>query len=317
MAVIRPKHWAQGMKITPGWYDIPADVYHARQAGWPITLNSSALSRIVNQSPLHAYDMHSQLGAHNRQASTEMDFGTIAHSLILGKGRDIVVLDFPDFRSTAAKVARDEVRANGQTPVLKDKMQQPIALAQAFRDRVMASDARGFYAVNGFSEGDTDDPFGESKIEGHCEVAGVVELDGVMCQILLDKIVVTPDFAIIYDIKTTTSAHPKAVAAKIANMGYDIQQEFYTRCTEALLPHYAGRVQFVFLFIESASPYALLPVKLSGKGCAVAASKMERGLATWSSCLSTGEWPGYGHGICAIDPPPWAISAEMEEGLYI
>lgn len=62
-----------------------------------------------------------------------LDIGSVVHALVLGVG-EYEVIDFPDYRTKAAKEAREAVRASGGTPVIPRDLEK----AGAMRDAVYA-----------------------------------------------------------------------------------------------------------------------------------------------------------------------------------
>jgi hypothetical protein len=292
------RRYYKGDVMGPGFWDIPAETYHARAGvDWPITLSKSTIHTMVSKSPLHAWYEHPQLGGNSCEASAAMDFGDIVHQLILGKGDGFAVGEFDDWRTKAAREFKEDARAAGKTPILAHKLDECGAMVDAFERQVCASDQCEFYHPDCISE-----------------LAMLFPADGALCQSLIDRTLLLAGK--MWDVKTCPSAHPKAIAAKIAQMGYDIQSELYQIGYETLLPQMGGRSGFVFLFVETTPPYVVTPVTLSGEARAVADFKIRRAIPLWKDCLIADEWPAYGNETLTINPPPWALNAEIEAGLY-
>jgi len=130
---------------------------------------------------------------------------------------------------------------------------------------------------------------------------------GILMQGMNDRLnLKTP---IIFDLKTTTDASTKTFEKKIFDAGYHIQNAFYRRGVETILPELQGRVRFVYLVIESEPPYALNIIELSGMGEALAELDANNAIEKWAECMKTGKWPGYLLDGSANDayPPTWVI----------
>jgi hypothetical protein len=256
-------------------------------------LSKTSASILVNKSPLHAR-MRKMREAPD-ETSDEMDLGTIVHALMLGASgnRKIVVLDYPDFRKKEARAARDEVLARGDVPVLAHKNEWISSRARKLAARC---EALGF-AFTGESE---------VGIEWSEFASGG---DEVTCWGALDHLIVGPSRALIVDLKIVESAHPRSAQKHIHTFGGDVQAAAYTRAIEALHPHLAGRVAFVFLFCELHSG-AVTPVRLGGTFRRLGELKWQRAIDTWARCLRTGDWPSYASETITIDAPTWAIDEE-------
>jgi len=256
-------------------------------------LSKTSASILVNKSPLHARQR--KLREVPDDTSDEMDLGTIVHALMLGKSgnRRIVTLDFPDFRTKAAKAARDEATARGDVPVLAHKIEWISAKAKKL---VTACEVLGFVFA-----GER-----EVAIEWSDFTSGG---DEVVCWGALDHLIVAPSRATIIDLKIVESAHPRSATKHITTFGGDIQAAAYTRAVTALHPHLAGRVSFVFLFCELHSG-AVTPVRLGGTFRKLGEMKWQRAVDTWARCLREDKWPAYATETITVDAPPWAIDEE-------
>lgn len=107
----------------------------------------------------------------------------------------------------------------------------------------------------------------------------------------------------IVDLKTTTDARPQAVARKIADLGYYIQQAFYTD-----VPFWATGQKplgFVFVFVEKEPPYAVCCYELDGADVARGRAAYRKLLNRYHECKSSENWPAYGSGIQKVELPAW------------
>ena len=96
--------------MTPGIYTMTAQDYHAGPCPAP-ELSNSLIKVLLGQSPLHAWTKHPKLNPGFRQyESDKFDRGTAAHSMLLEGEDNIVIVDAEDWRTKAAKEAREAAR---------------------------------------------------------------------------------------------------------------------------------------------------------------------------------------------------------------
>jgi len=128
---------------------------------------------------------------------------------------------------------------------------------------------------------------------------------------------VWPNTARILDLKFVEDASPRAIERSAENMGYALQAAAYTSGLSKVFPLLAGRIQFLFLFIEVKAPYAINLVEPDGTFQEIGERRWRRALETWARCEKNKHWPAYGDGIKRIAPPPWALNNEgyLTDGL--
>lgn len=265
------------------------------------SLSQSIAHTIVEHSPLHAWTRHPRLGAQPAPSTAAMDEGTLLHRLLLGCGsREIAVIPFDEYKSNAAKSARDEAIAAGKLPVKERAHAQAAAAAEKLRRRC---------AELGF-------PFtGRSELAIEWRERGASDGEPVLCRTMLDHVLI--ERGVIYDLKKAANASPKNCEKSFSDRGYDIQYAAGTRALAALRPEFEGRIQFTFLFLELEPPYDVVPAQPSGELRTIGHLRWERAVLRWQECLATGKWPGY----CVDGKPiilqarPWALAAE-EQGAY-
>jgi hypothetical protein len=220
-----------------------------------------------------------------------MDLGTVAHALTLNAGKEFVVLEYDDFRTNAAKEARDTVRAAGFVPILRDDFDRATKVTDALKAQMH---------VRGIA------------LDGRSEVAITWQEDGlsgpVMCRGMLDHLRL--EAGTIYDLKFVSNAAQHSIERSAENFGYAIQSAAYTRAVTGLRPDLAGRIQFVFLFCEVEPPYALNVCRPSGMFSELGERRWLRAVDVWGRCLKNDSWPGYGDEVNDIFPPGWALASE-------
>ena len=118
---------------APGIYDLTAAEYHADPCVAP-SLSSGVAWELLTRSPLHAWAKHPRLNPDfEPDHSAKFDLGTAAHTLILGKGDQIHVIDAPDYRTKEAQGQRATAILDGKTPLLTWQYERAVVM----RDRVI------------------------------------------------------------------------------------------------------------------------------------------------------------------------------------
>ena len=278
------------MITAPGIYTIPHDEYHADPCPAP-SLSSSVAKVLLRQSPAHAAMMHPKLNSNYvNPESSRFDLGTIAHALLLEDDSSrLVTIEADDWRTKAAKEARDAARAEGKIPILVKQAGQLLKMVGAARDFLRASEV------------------GDFKFKPEQTLAW--QDNGIWCRARPDWL--SDGHDLILDYKTTDDANPDAFIRQIARMGYDTQAAFYIRGLQSSVVSNKPAPLFAFLAQEIEPPYACSLVALSNAYLEIANAKVARAIKTWGYCLKTGDWHAYTNRILYADPPAWAM-AEYE-----
>ena len=129
------------MITEPGFFpDMPADEYHSDPCPKP-SLNQSLAKVLLDRSPLHAWYQHPRLNPnYERNGETKFDLGTCAHAMLIGRGKEIVPIPFDDWRSKAAKEAREDAALSGKQAVLQSQYERAAEMVAA---ALLQLDARG------------------------------------------------------------------------------------------------------------------------------------------------------------------------------
>ena len=270
--------------------------YHADPCSGP-SLSHSIAHTLVTQSPRHAWLEHPKLGGNIERVTTKaMDDGSILHKLLLGAGAEFEMVVADDWRTKAAKEAREIIQADGKIAILAHQFEKlRIAAERIIRNA----------AEQGF-------PLG-----GHSEVAiefteTARKADDVTCRCRIDQI--RPGH-LLYDLKKVRSANPQALSRIIFDYGYDIQHVAYTRAYEQLVPEAVGRADFVFLFCETEPPYEVVVGRLDGAMREIGLRRWIKAVRLWEKLLTEGSfpWPGYADGAIVIESPAYVVSRELED----
>lgn len=285
--------------------DISDEAYHADPVATP-SLSSSIAKAIISKSPRHAWQKHPRLNKalldEIEKPTPAMDFGTAAHKLILGKGRDIREIIADDFRTKAAQQARDDARANGQVPVLSHRMAGARMLREAFFDQIQGTEVADLFN------------------DGTGEVTGVWQddLEDAWCRMRVDWLPTAAragGHVSIVDVKTTAgSAAPDDWQRNAFDMGYDYQDAFYHRGLRSLIDGLRS-VTMYFVVLEQEAPYGLSVHRFGGQAFAEAEVCVDMAVSLWSACLHQDKWPGYRANTTHIDPPKWRSERSKMRGM--
>lgn len=280
----------------PGVFDIREDSYHADPCPEP-SLSGSIIKVLANRSPRHAWACHPRLNPElERQHSATFDMGSAFHSLILGKGAELVPLDFADWRMKDAKTARDAYRAEGLIPLLREQYDRATAMAAAVGAQVRLWEELALAMQAGAPERSyiwqEETPFGP-----------------IYCRCLVDW---TASHGNLHpDWKTTQQgAGPDEWGAKtVWNLDGHIQAAWNARALRS-----AGLTQpeIFFAVAETEFPHALACMKPTPAAIAMADRDIQRAIVTWAWCLKNNRWPGYRNEMAWIDPPPWKEKGFLE-----
>ncbi|HMA26102.1 MAG: PD-(D/E)XK nuclease-like domain-containing protein [Solirubrobacterales bacterium] len=278
------------MTLAAGIHALGADDYHADPCERP-SLSAHIAHALVSASPLHAWTQHPRNPNFQPREETRFDIGTAAHQLLL-EGRSFVVeLDFPDFKTVAAREARDAVRAAGLLPLLAKDAATVDAMVKAAVQQLALVDAQPPLLT-----------------DGKPEQTLVWEDEGVLCRARLDWL--RDDLRAIDDLKTTAgSASPEMWSRRLFDIGADMQVAFYRRAVRALT---GAEPDFRFVVIETHPPYALSVVSLGVDALALAERKVQRAITLWRECLEANDWPGYPTQVAYAQLPAWEEARWME-----
>lgn len=286
------------VQITePGLYpDFPTDAYHADPCPGA-SLSSGVARTLLDCSPLHAWTAHPRLNPGWKPDERSLfDFGACAHAILLGKGRDIAVIDAEDWRTKAAKEEREEARLAGRTPILTKDYDRAQTMVAAAREQIAAIPplAKAF------------GPAGQSEVV----IAG--HEHGVWYRGMADRLLIDGSDVTMVDYKTTSaSAHPAAVSRRLFDAGHDFQAGFYRRLLAFVRPD-AHRFRFILMTQENEPPFALSAVELDHASWVLAEKRIMAALGLWKRCLETNRWPGYPAAIATAELPGFVENAWLE-----
>lgn len=278
--------------MSVGIYEgMAAATYHADPCPEP-SLSSSIAKILCLNSALHAQYDHPRLNpAAVHEESESFDIGTASHALLLeGTDAGVVVIDAKDWRTNAAKEARELAYLAGKVPLLARHWSAVQAMVEAARLQLVHQ---------------TDDGAGMFT-KGRPELTLIWQDDGdVWCRARLDWL--RPKgrlvgIAQIDDYKSTAgTANPDTWTRTMFGAGFDLQAAWYCRGLKRLTDQDAI---FRFAVQETYPPYALSVISLGPDAMMLAEKKCLYALEQWQRCLEKNKWPGYPRRTCYATLPP-------------
>lgn len=269
------------MKITvPGIYRGVASADYFADPCIEPSLSQSLAKIIIERSPLHGKFEHPRLTPlhpededHERYDKAKA-IGNAAHKIILGRGKDLEIIQSSDFRNKAAKEARDAAYAAGKEPVLEKHLATATDMVAA--------------ALSQLEKHEASDAFQN----GAGEVVLVWQEDGIWFRQMVDWL--HDDLLTVDDMKTTgLSVAPHTLGMMMVNAGWDVQAAMAERGLAILDPTNAGRRRFRFIAQENDAPYALTVAQMGEAALTMGRKKLEVAAGIWRVCIETGHWPGY------------------------
>lgn len=282
--------------ITAGIHpNFPIDEYYNDPCPAP-SLSQSIAKVLLDKSPAHARIHHPRLNpSRAEEQDKKFDLGSVAHRLLLGRGRDIEVCQYDDWRTKAAKESRDAAISAGRLPALAKDYERAARMV----DEVKADlTGRGF---------------AEDWFEGYvnpAELMIVAEIGGVWCRALVDWM---PFTRRPWDYKTTSrSAAPHEMSRRMTSDGWHIQAAFQERILDEIDPANAGRREHLFVVQENYEPFALSIVRIPEAAMTVGRRDVDRAIRIWGECLASGKWPAYTTETLAPEMPAWFAQQALE-----
>lgn len=227
------------------------------------------------------------------------DFGTVAHTLVLGEGGDIMVLD-PEVHglkkdgtvadnpraTTTWKTAESEARQRGQTPIPLADYQTCSAMADMITTHTTAREllASGIAERSGYWQDEPTDTRLRFRPDWLTEFEGR---------------------PVCVDYKTAASADTDDFMRAAARFGYDLQFAWYVAGLVALG---IDNPRMVFVAQEKSPPFEVNVIELPDEAFESGKRQMRQAIDTFARCVESGTWPSaYGDGINTGDWPVWAM----------
>ncbi len=266
------------MRLKPGIHlDIASADYFADPCESP-SLTQSIASVLLDRSPRHAALRHPRLNpAWEPYEDTKFNIGNAAHKLLIGRGKELVIVEADDWRTKDAKAARDEAHEAGKVAILAHQHDTAEDMALAFKEQIAAiPDCAGaFDAASGGS--------GETVI--------VAEYEGVILRSMVDWM---RDPCHLDDLKTTgKSASPDNVPYVMADGEWALQAAIQERILDVIDPSGQGRRHHFFYLQENEDPYEVTVSELPEATLTKGRLMLDKAIAVWRDCMANNRWPGY------------------------
>jgi len=186
--------------------------------------------------------------------------------MLLGGAEAIQFVSADDWKTKAARNARDDARNSGKIPMLAHE-EDPLKAMVKIAKPVLES----------FGAGDVE----QTMIWRDGKAWGRARPDWLAA-----------DRKMIIDYKTATNADPAVWIRKVLNQSnYDLQAAWYLRGLE-MLEGVAER-DFLFLVQEIKPPYCCSVIGAGPDRINLSQRKIEAGVRIWTQCIESETWPGY------------------------
>lgn len=272
--------------------DLSIKDYVADKTGGTVPSLSSHIAHVLlTRSPLHAWMKHPRLNPNWRPDEDEkFDLGTAAHAVLLENKRDLIaVVNAKDWRTNAAKEARDLTRKDGKIPLLPEDAAAVEAMASVARRAIERSSAIGpreFIAERTLSW----------------------EHGGTRLRCRPDW--VTTDHELVVSYKTSGNVSPEVFSRRIIDLGYHVQAAWELAGVKAATGKDA---RYIWCAQEVEPPYAVAFFDMAPMTLDLAERSMARAVELWAECLAlTGEWPAYSSRVASVEPSPWTVEQFAE-----
>jgi hypothetical protein len=294
------------MKITePGIYRGVESAHYFDDPCPEPSLSQSLCKILIEQSPLHAKMAHPRLAPpiHEDEETTEpyvkaQAIGNAVHAMMIGRGKDMGIIDYPNFMTKLAKEARAEVVGAGKEPILAKHWDAASHMVVAARQQLLRIEG----CERAFKEGD-----GEVVIAS-CE-------EGQWLRSMIDWI--TPDLREVWDLKTSgMSASPYNTGRMMASAGWHLQAAMHERILDDIDPDGAGRRKFRYVCQENEIPFALTVNEIGESALTIGRKQIDYAISAWRRCIETNTWPAYPLRIIRPELPAWAESSWINREIH-
>lgn len=211
------------------------------------------------------------------------DFGSAAHKMVLGSDDVIVEVEADDWRSKAAREARDEAREAGNIPMLAKHYTVVQAMAAAVREHPIASWL-------------LDQPGTPEQ-----SAAWTDERTGTPLRAQFDYLPDKADtHAYLVDYKTTVGADLDHFSKDVRNLRYHLQAAWYLEAATQL-----GYIDTRWLWIaqEKTPPYLVAVYDIDPWDLAIGTHLMRQSIDVYAECVKTDTWPGYPPEVQTVEFP--------------
>lgn len=286
------------MKITePGIYrGISEADYRSDPCPEP-SLTQSLCKILIERSPQHAWTECPRLNPNYKpDDDTKFDIGNVAHRLILGRGKEIEIVQFDDWRKKEAQAARETAAAAGKIAVLDHQFRQSSDMVEAAWLQLRKHEDRDAFT------------------EGAAEVMIAWQEGGVWFRSLVDWL--HDDLRIVDDYKTTAKSVADHVIGHVAqSAGWETQAAFIERGLDILDPANAGRRLFRFIAQETDDPFAVNTMHMDNEWMTWGRKKVAAGVSKWVAAIKSNRWSAYSNRPVSPAYPAYSGKTWLEREL--
>jgi len=279
----------------PGAYDgVPFDRYRGNLCVGP-SLGRSDAQMLLDECPAMWWHQSYLNPARPVDDGTRnSDIGTAAHLALLTPAEwdaRVRLIDADSFRTKAAREARDEARAAGQTPLLVGDVAGIASLRGALLAHPLACKA---------------------FVDGTAERTYVCRDSKTGIWLKARPDCVPNHGRWLVDLKTTGSANPRAFQRRVYDHGLHIQAAWYLHVVEQVTG--ARPAEFWFVVVERAPPHLLTICTLDERALSWGRIQARRAIDLFAECIAADCWPTYADRAVEIGLPSWA-QFQLEERL--
>jgi hypothetical protein len=267
------------------------------------SLTQSLVKELNLHSPRHAWAKHPRLNPrYEPDESTKFNIANAAHWHLIGRGKEMHVVEYDDWRTKAAKEERERANAAGKCAVLRKQFDLAGEMAEACLDQL---NDRGLVE-------DWDPKKGDGEV-----VLAWREGD-TWFRSLIDWL--PHHRRTVWDYKTTAkSAAPNALDKRMADGDWPVQAATHERGLNVLDKSNVGKRRHLFVCQECDFPYALTVSEISEEDLTFGRMDLARAVEIWQACMATGThkeaWPMYDLEIQYPHYPGWEAQRKMNSEL--
>jgi hypothetical protein len=253
----------------PGLYpNLPADAYHADIAPGGSLSSTGARKLLAPSCPAKfRYEQD-----HGQPYKKVFDYGTAAHSIVLGDGPELVIFDRPRWDTDAIKGEIALARERGAIPLKPHEHAQIMAMADALRSHPEA----GPLLEPGSGQPE------QSIYWEHREL-------GITRRARIDWLRYDGQAV---DYKTARSADLEAISKAVFEHAYHQQADWYLSGLKAL--GYANDdTPFTFIVQEKTAPYVVTVARLDPLAMRIGHDLNQAAMQLFANCRDANHWPGY------------------------
>lgn len=260
--------------LEPGIYpDVDPAKYH--DGLFPGSVSYSTLKLLLEEAGPAKY-IAAITGP--RTEKRVFDLGTALHAELLGKGKErLEIIDAADYRTKAAREARDAAYEAGKTPLLGKEAHHMEIVRDLLPGHILEWFTGGTAEVAFLWDHPTGTP-----IRGQIDYLR--------------------DDAII-DLKTIRATDTRTVERQVWDLRYYMQaatyQGGYHLLTGAYLPYY-------IVTVDLANPHLSRAFEVPDDYLQRGRDDLDRAISIYTECTASGDWPAYGSEPAPLQPPVWA-----------